>query len=772
MSLPSRREFVCTAAATAAAAAEGAAASNAGAAEPKEPDIWGRAILAQPFDKKPFREVKVPAWVQGTTGAGYTLSVMSSAQRKDAAAAGVTVSEVGFVDPFHAYYDSKLLKRRSPHVPPDRVKKEVEEYQKLGVRVLGVYPPTLQAEVWELHPDWRRVATDTDQTPEIDLKKYPHGGMLCPLGPYGDFFIDVLAEIVTEFPAVSAFSFDGLHHGGGCYCKHCRADYKKDTGNAIPKRDMQSEAFRTYLHWADRKLEDLVRRMQARLKAINPDVALVTWTTNAGRFGHLLDIPRNMSARMNLLFDAPDQEFWMDETNRGSSIVPAFGAAYVWAVSNHRTAFAEPYLMSRGNPYGKDSFPAHEVERRVMLALTHGAGPSLAVLQPDHLKPAITHALTEIKKRTPWLTHKRPEPWGAILVSDNTRVFYGRSPGQVEERYLANVFGFFRAALEEHLPVTLVNDWNLTADDLAPYKLLVLPNAACLDDRQCAAIEQFVARGGGLVASLDTGLCDEFGTPRKTPALAEVLGVKHRGGATAGAIDDKLDENFARTLPPEYWQKRKGVWDFKRLDAPDPLFATEKLTELIGKSLVTFKGPVARVEPLKGAVVHATVRAKDNTKAEELPAVVSHKHGAGRVIYFAAGIDAAHYTLSYPYYRALLAQVMRAAPAAAPRVRVAAPMCVHAVPVRQEKAGRRLVVHLFNDLNTTAGHGHPSEEVPLREEVVPIHDIVVAFDPSYGIQRVTLQPAGSALKVERIANEDRVTVPALAVHAMVVAELE
>ena len=114
--------------------------------------------------------------------------------------------EVGFVDPLYAYYDSKLLKRRSPHIPLDRVEKEIAEYQKLGVRILGVYPPTLQGEVYELHPEWRRVPTDTDEIPSVDLKKNPVGGMLCPLGPYGDFFIDVLAEIVTKFPAVSAFS--------------------------------------------------------------------------------------------------------------------------------------------------------------------------------------------------------------------------------------------------------------------------------------------------------------------------------------------------------------------------------------------------------------------------------------------------------------------------------------------------------------------------------------------------------------------------------------
>ena len=144
MSLPSRREFVCTAVATTAVASH---AAGTPAADEKPAGIWGRAILPQPYEKGPFREVKVPAWVQDSTGAGYTLSVMSSADRTAAAEMGVTISEMGFVDPFYAYYDSKLLKRRSPHVPLDRIEKEIAEYQKLGVRILGVYPPTLQGEV-------------------------------------------------------------------------------------------------------------------------------------------------------------------------------------------------------------------------------------------------------------------------------------------------------------------------------------------------------------------------------------------------------------------------------------------------------------------------------------------------------------------------------------------------------------------------------------------------------------------------------------------------
>ncbi|MFO0871587.1 MAG: hypothetical protein U0935_21905 [Pirellulales bacterium] len=78
--------------------------------------IWDGELPAQPFDVQPLSRVRVPAWVGETIGCGYTLSAMDSPAREAAARHGVTLSEMGFVDPFYAYYDSRLLRRRSPHV--------------------------------------------------------------------------------------------------------------------------------------------------------------------------------------------------------------------------------------------------------------------------------------------------------------------------------------------------------------------------------------------------------------------------------------------------------------------------------------------------------------------------------------------------------------------------------------------------------------------------------------------------------------------------------
>jgi hypothetical protein len=734
-------------------------------------DLWEAAVLPQPFEREPFRPIHIPAWVQETIGAGYTLSGMNAAQRQRAVSAGVTLSEFGFVDPFYAYFDSKLLKRRSPHVPLEHLEADMAEYRRLGIKMLGVVPPGLQAEVYEGHPEWRRIGKNTTEIPQVDMVKQPFGGGLCLLAPYGDFLIEILAEIVTKYPDVAAFSFDGLHYAGVCYCASCRESFRRETGGEIPDVNMEDPKFRRYQHWADRRMESLIVRMQTRLKGINPNIALVTWTTNAGRFGHFRDIPRNMPARMNLLLDAPDQEFWMDETNRGATIVPAFGNAYAWAVTNHRVAFSEAYLMSHGNPYGKDSFPGHEILRRMLLVLTHGAMPSLAVGQPEAMQEAAYTALAEVQRRKPWLTHKEPERWAALVMSDNTRVFYGRTSGKVEERYLANVFGFFRAAMEEHLPVTIINDWNLTPAELAKYKVLILANTASMDPAQCDAVREFTRNGGGLIATLDASLCDEFGDARPDFALADVFGVNHRGVPSAGKTGspEALDVNFARNLGPEYWDKRRGVWQLSR--TPDSPLESEKLQALIRSKSVLFKGPALRVQPAADAKVLATLTAPaGDGKSEALPAIVMRNFGKGRVIYSAAGIDAANYLYSYPYHRVLLRNAIMAVAPTPPPISVEAPMCVQATFMRQHKDGERLIVHLYNDVNTTANRALPEDDVPLREETLPIHDIRVTLR-GYRPKAVLLEPEHQELPMKQDGEQVTVIVPKLEVHSMVVVEL-
>lgn len=734
--------------------------------------IWGKPIPFEFADgKTPFREVRIPGWLQQVTR--YTYTVPDEKNYRDAAAAGVQMLDLSFGDPFALAYPSKLLKR-TPHLPEDHIPKYLALCRELGLRVTASVPPCLQVQVWNEHPEWRSIRTNTRDIPEVDLKQNPVGGILCQLSPWGDFLIQILEEILQKYPEVDGFGFDGIHHFTFCYCQSCRDGFRQSSGQEIPNFDLKDPLFRQYLAWRDRRMEAFVEQMQTRIRRIKPEAALVTWTTNAGRYGHFLDIPRNMSARMNLLFDVPAQEFWLDESNRGNTIVPAFANAYLWAVSNHRLAFSEPYLMSHGNPYGTDSFPPQEVLRRALLPMTYGANASVSLGFPRHRESALA-AFREIGRRAPWLTNKQPEPWAALVMSDQTRVQYGRQTGNVEDRYLANVFGAFRAVTEEHIPTTVIADWHLNPDDLARYKVLVLPNTACLSDAQTNAISKFVIQGGGVVATGHTSLFREDGSPRGGFALSKILPGEYAGEvASPTGNTEELDINFAKGISSEYWEQRQNVFDMRLINQPQ-LLAHPRLSAYVGDQLVTFKGPVARLTNLSStAEVWATI-APRGLNTGPAPAIVSQSVGKGRVVYFPCWCDAAYYLYPYPYQRILLSQAVRWAAATPPPVTIEAPMCVHMGVFRQIHNGKqRLIVHLYNDLNSVGQHGKPVDDVPLREEVIPIHQIKVRFT-GFDLGAVNWQPDGIRLNPQTAPGTDaktmEVIVPRLDIHGMVVAEL-
>ncbi len=337
--------------------------------------------------------------------------------------------------------------------------------------------------------------------------------------------------------------------------------------------------------------------------------------------------------------------------------------------------FSEPYILSHGNPYGKDSFPPSEILRRMLLAATYGATPSIAVSQPDHLQQHLFDNMDELQRRKEWLIRKEPERWAAIVMSDNTRNFYGRSAGLVEERYLASVFGTFRACVEEHLPVTVINDWNLNDEDLARYRVLILPNTACLDDRQVAAVRKFVSRGGGLVASLDASLFDEFGNPRDKLCARGSL----RGRLSRIADDDSRDSGGTRR-------------QLRQIDRPRLLGEAEECVRL-RQDVTSFLNqarmrtyvndqPVNLQRPRNQGSV--PVRSSGfprgfASRLLQMPRFSCGRHSevrSGSVVYFAAGLDAGYYSYAYPYQRLTIKHASKWAANDNAPVQVTAPMCV------------------------------------------------------------------------------------------------
>ena len=155
------------------------------------------------------------------------------------------------------------------------------------------------------------------------------------------------------------------------------------------------------------------------------------------------------------------------------------------------------------------------------------------------------------------------------------------------------------------------------------------------------------------------------------------------------------------------------------------------------------------------------------TTSIEWPFIAINEANPGRSVHFACDIGQAYFIAPYHYQGRLISNAVRwAAKDAPPPFEIKAPMAVQAAFYTQND-GKRTVVHLLNELNSTANRALPENNPSMRMEVIPIHDIQIN---ARGVKpaRALLVPGNQELPITQTAEGVTVTVPKLMTHAMVV----
>lgn len=87
------------------------------------------------------------------------------------------------------------------------------------------------------------------------------------------------------------------------------------------------------------------------------------------------------------------------------------------------------------------------------------------------------------------------------------------------------------------------------------------------------------------------------------------------------------------------------------------------------------------------------------------------------------------------------------------------------------RRGRRIVLHFFNGVNRSANHGLTAMDVPLREEVIPIHGIEVRFAKD-APKRFRCESSGHEVQARREGEATIVRLPPLEIHSILVGEFD
>jgi len=611
--------------------------------------------------------------------------------------------------------------------------------RKLGMVVIArTDPHATYDDVQAAHPDW--IAVTADGQPRRHWAS-PEMWVTCGLGPYNfGFMTGVKKEIMSRYRVDGIFinRWDG---SGMCYCEHCRKNFKDSSGFELPRsNNPQDPARRAYILWRQQRLFDLWRLWDQAVRQINPDSCVIPNT--GGGATSSLDMKKIGELAPTLM---------ADRQARSGLMAP-------WAVGKN----AKEYRAALGMKpiVGIFSVGLEEPERWKD-SVQNGAEIQLWVadLVANGMRPWFTK-FGGVLHDERWLKpvediYRRLAGWEKYLRNERRLARVGMVYSQQTAWFVGNkvedhINGWYQALIEARIPFELVHDRLLDAAHIGQFKTLILPNLAALSDAQCDQLRAFVQNGGGVIATYETSLCDEWGVRRKDFGLADLFGVSWKG-RTEGPMQNsylRLEHDTARGHPllkglEDAPRIVNGVW---RLEVePREKFPLMPLTLIPSYPDLPMEKVYPRVEKT------------------DIAEVFLRESGKGRVVYFPWDIDRTFWEVLCVDHFKLLRNAVEWATNEEPPVSVTGIGVLDVTVWRQKNS---VTVHLVNLTNPMMMKGPLRELIPVSEQQVRLR-----LPDGARVGRVHLLAADRKPQFTQRGRELHVTVPSVLDHEIVAVDL-
>jgi hypothetical protein len=434
---------------------------------------------------------------------------------------GIIVNAGGIV----AYYPSKFpLHRRAQFLGErDLFGELLHAARGDGIAVLARMDSGGAAdEFYHAHTDWFCVDSNGKPFRGRDLF------IPCINGPYyREYMPDLLREIAERYhpEGFTDNSWSGPSRSSICHCENCSRKFREYAGKPLPERtDWEDPVYRKWIQWSYAcRLEIWDLNNRVTREGGGPDCLWVGMNGGsiAGQAQSFRDYKAICERSEIVLLDHQSRSDSTGFQNNGES------GKLIHGLLGWSKLIPESMAMYQA---GRPTFrftakPAAEARLWMLDGFAGGIQPwwhHLGAFQEDR---RMFHTAEPVMRwhraNEQFLINRQPIANIGVVWSQQNNDFYGRDEADllVEQPWR----GVTQALIRARIPYLPLHVDHLERD-ASQFSALILPNFGAMTDAQVATIRKFVANGGGLLATGETGLYDEWGDPRADFALADLFG--------------------------------------------------------------------------------------------------------------------------------------------------------------------------------------------------------------------------------------------------------
>ena len=371
---------------------------------------------------------------------------------------------------------------------------------------------------FDTHPEWRGI--DARGQTGFEFGPDSRYGLVCPNSPYREYVRAWTRELCERYEFEAVF-FDMTYWPGVCYCEHCQKRWAGEVGGELPR----------IVNWTD---ERWVKFQRTRERWLGEFASVATGTVRRYRPGAAVE-HQSSTFPASWLKGASHplvvQNDFLSGDFYGGPLQGSFARKHGGELTPNRPyVFATSYSTTLIDHTGQKSEALLEAKASAAIA-DHTAFLFIDAIDPVGTVHVAAHdCMGRIyQKLAPYYRELGGERVADIAVyhsldskfdlRENGRNVAGLGESDTHTPSAMNVAD---RLITNHLPFTIITARQL--DQLARFKVLILPNVHHLSPAEARAIREFVRNGGGVYASGGSSLVTTAGRRLKDFQLADVFG--------------------------------------------------------------------------------------------------------------------------------------------------------------------------------------------------------------------------------------------------------